>query len=319
MDVEKVKFLKEAEQHMTAEAYQNLVRDFGFNADKIEPRLRGLKSEDEFQLMLIFLDCCETITPQEQSLQSSVDKTIVAPDLFCKFKGKRSCFIEIKSTVSSKVKFSPNDLEKRKKFAEKHGYPLLVAVKIKGLWGLFSVEYIENNNRRIEPKDFPASQLERYTGAKTYVLMEGITLKNIYSENGTLGVRNPKFGELESWEVGYKNNSFKIDKKTEVSLIYSMVFEFLHDYLINDQNIEKDEKKYVLSGTLMGNLFIQTHYAFLFMVRHMENKDGERHSYTTYLNSLKRTGESIPIKPVMIENIFSELRSCGIPILPVVW
>ena len=113
MDVEKVKFLKEAEQHMTAEAYQNLVRDFGFNADKIEPRLRGLKSEDEFQLMLIFLDCCETITPQEQSLQSSVDKTIVAPDLFCKFKGKRSCFIEIKSTVSSKVKFSPRSLKFR--------------------------------------------------------------------------------------------------------------------------------------------------------------------------------------------------------------
>lgn len=317
IDVEKVKFLKNAKEHLSSEQYARLLNEFGLDGFDIEPRIRGLRAEDEFQLILCFLNCCDSVIGQDQSLQSVVNSTMVAPDLLCKFKMRGNNFVEIKSTQKSVLKFSKSDLERRKKFAESHGHPLLIAVKMKGFWGLFTLDYLEKNNLRVEIKDFVSSSLEEYTDSKTFLLMPGISLRSTYSRNGKLGIKNANYGELETWEIGFEDKVLKISEKSDISLMYSMVLEFLHDYLSNKNNIatENSEGKTEVTEILTVNLFIQTHNAFLSMIPHIVDSFGERYSYSTYLKEIKTNGREIPIKPIIIESIFEELFKIGIPIL----
>lgn len=52
-------------------------------------------------------------------------------------------FLEVKHTDKEKFEISIKNLEKRIAFAERNKLPLRFTVSIKGIWGLFTSEYLK--------------------------------------------------------------------------------------------------------------------------------------------------------------------------------
>ena len=117
--------------------------------DKINQLKRGLPKEDEFIALSIWMDKCTLIHKLDQKQYPTLSKReYQIPDLFAcyKYNGRDvQVLIEVKSTKRKKLRFTNVDYNRRMKYSQITGLPILIAWHLKGwdLWCLFELSKMQ--------------------------------------------------------------------------------------------------------------------------------------------------------------------------------
>ena len=113
--------------------------------EKVNQLKSGLPKEDEFTALSIWMDKCTLIHKLEQKQYPNLSKReYQVPDLFAcyKYNGEDvAVLIEVKSTKDRKLRFTNVDYNRRMKYSQLTGLPILIAWYLKGfdLWCLFEL------------------------------------------------------------------------------------------------------------------------------------------------------------------------------------
>lgn len=143
--------------------------------EKVNQLKRGLPKEDEFTALSIWMGRCTLIHKMEQKQYPNLSKQeYQVPDLFAcyKYNGENvAVLIEVKSTKRRKLRFTNADYNRRVKYSQLTGLPILIAWHLKGwdLWCLFELSKMQ--------KKVSAFHIDFETAIKEDLM--GILLDNI--------------------------------------------------------------------------------------------------------------------------------------------
>ncbi|HUS50066.1 MAG TPA: hypothetical protein VMZ91_07865 [Candidatus Paceibacterota bacterium] len=311
--IEKLKNFHEISSYLNNNSQQKLKKELGIDVtDNV--RLSGLRAEDEFLLILLFLECCNNIVKIEQGISRLVNPKSIPPDLLCTFNyGLKNAFIEVKKTKKDFWKISRTDFQKRKSFVQSYKIPLYFAVRIRSFWGLFSSEYIEEQGLKIYTKDYKNNLFDKYTDNFAVIFPYGIEIKSIYSKlkEGIGGGKN-QYGNLIYWEIKYKDKSVVINKEERNKLIWKFIMWPIEDYLLLDSsNITKQGNYTIIEKKLKNNLIVNSYLFFLSIIRHTIYKKDYPFNASSLLKQLKENKNylyRIPNKSVIL-SVLNDIKS----------
>lgn len=187
---------------------------------EIRRRLHGLTMEDEFSILCRLMGHCATVTALEQTPMK--ERSLLAPDFLVNFNtdwDKTRCLpsqmpfmIEVKSQRAGKPKtlMSLSTFNKRKRYAEQFGIPLLIATRF----------HCENNQRFwllqteaqfLESKRKPS--IDDWWEQSISHLLLGDWL--VVNQTDTLIEFNFKAGQ----EPNHPTNSFVIDQIESINIV----------------------------------------------------------------------------------------------------
>lgn len=303
--IEKIKAFYNISSFLNNSSRQKLKEELNIGKiDNLENRISGLRAEDELLLILFFLECCNNIVKLEESISLIINPNSIPADLSCTFKhGLGNTFIEVKKTDKDFWKISRANFQKRKNFAQSYKIPLYFAIRIRGFWGLFSSEYLEKQDLKIEIKDYKNNLFDKFTDNFIALFPQGIQIKSIYSKSkgGIIGVKNRNYGNLIYWEIKYKDRSVAVNKKNKDKLMWNFVMEPVHDYLSNYSNITQRGDFTTIEEKLRHNLFVNGYLFFLSIVQHTTRKEGDTFNASSFLKQLieKKNAFYVPKKVIL--------------------
>ena len=138
-DFNKIMAFQQMMPYLNKEQQDNLATTLGMELQEIERRLVGKNKEDEFILILLFMEVCKSITAFDEGV-SQLLKTATS-DLLVELQNEKKFMLEIKHTDKERYSISMGNLQKRIDYASKYGLELFFAISIKGYWMLFNAEY----------------------------------------------------------------------------------------------------------------------------------------------------------------------------------
>ncbi|WP_342651253.1 hypothetical protein [Pseudomonas sp. REB1044] len=173
-DVELAKRVKEIKGVTSKENFEVILRKLvpNENIANINRIINSLSQEDDFATLCKMLECCASITPLNQTPITNADE--ITPDFQATFhpgsffSGVSSyesppfnCMIEVKSTEKLKFKCSRTDIDRRKRFADRYGMPLIYAIRFTvatnhAFWVLVTADDLYKKNR-IDTSDYVSS------------------------------------------------------------------------------------------------------------------------------------------------------------------
>jgi len=311
--IEKLKNFHEISSYLKNNSQQELKKELGIDmADNV--RLSGLRAEDEFLLILLFLECCNNIVKIDQGISQLVNPKSIPPDFLCTFNyGLKNAFIEVKKTKKDFWKISKTDFQKRNNFAQSYNIPLYFAVRIRSFWGLFSSKYLEEQGLKIQNKDYKNNLFDKYTDNFAVIFPCGIETKSIYSKlkEGIGGGKN-QYGNLIYWEIKYKDKSVVINKEKTNKLIWNFVMWPIEDYLLLDSsNITQRGNYTIIENKLKNNLIVNSYLFFLSIIRHTAREKNCRFNASSFLKQLKENKNYLyPIsKKSIILSVLNDIKS----------
>lgn len=306
-------------QYMTDEQRNSMAASLGMSLDEINKRLQGKDKEDEFILILLWMDVCEKLTAFDEGV-SKLLLTATA-DLLVELKNGKKFLLEIKHTDKQVYKISGGNLDKRIQYAKTYNLDLYFAISINGFWLLLNSEYIKEHNGKISISDMLHSELDEMLGTFSYIFPNGLSIKSIYSTNTKkgMGIYNGDYGELISYEMTYKGvRVFRAKGKESPYLGYTIVLEALQDNMsASYQNItEAGEitviiEKYPESKEMRFNMISE--YQFLLsVICHMIKNEGEKYTPRTALEELKSDKEIHRIEVGHVRGMMQKLADWGV-------
>lgn len=259
--------------------------------EEIERRLVGKNKEDEFVLILLFMEVCKSITGFDEGV-SQLLKTATA-DLLVELNSGKKFMLEIKHTDKERYSISMGNLQKRIDYAAKYSLELYFAISIKGYWMLFNAKYLKTKNGKIEVSDITKSQLDEFLGCISYVFPKNLRIKSVYSTNEavkTTGIQFDPYGKLVSYELYYGNKKiFRVKGKNSPYIGYTMLLEALQDRLSMDKQVIDQSGDYTIINESFTNDFNAiSEYKFLLApIEHTSNDSGEKYTVHAYLENAK--------------------------------
>lgn len=253
-DVELAKRIKELKGITGTDREFNTILKNIISEDKIpniNRIIKGLSQEDEFALLCKMMECCSSITALNQTpiIPSEDEKT---PDFQVTFNPSSflsnvkprddffyQCMVEVKSTEKLRFKTSRADINKRKKYSDRHNLPLLYAVRFlvadqMAYWVLVTAEQLLNKNT-LNSNDFVPSLgsvlfdnysvniNNQYTFIRHYEKGENIE---------TIGDESIEYGKLVSIEIANNKKRIKLDRKDAVLMsLFLNVFDKYGTYI----------------------------------------------------------------------------------------
>lgn len=289
-DFNKVLAFQQMMPYLNKEQQEELANTLDMDLQEINRRLVGKNKEDEFVLILLFMEVCKSITGFDEGV-SQLLKTATS-DLLVELKNGNKFMLEIKHTDKQRYAISMGNLQKRIDYAEKHGLELFFAVSIKGYWMLFNADYLKGKNGKIEVSDMTKSKLDEVLGCVSYIFPKDLRIKTVYSASSkkTIGVKFEPYGEMVSYELYYKNKKiFRLKGQNSKYLFYTIVLEALHDRLANDtQKIEQVGDFTIINESFSNDFNMISEYKFLLSpIEHTVNDDNERLTAHTYIEQAK--------------------------------
>jgi hypothetical protein len=212
MDLEKLLAFNTLTIDMPEEEKIKIANKFGIDYKDFKKRMVGKEKETDFIAILKSLEVLKHFEAYGEGL-SHITKEYT-PDFKVELVDGYKMFLEVKHTDKEKFEISIKNLEKRIAFAERNKLPLRFAVSIKGIWGLFTSEYLKEKKGKLEISDFygenSCSWLDRELATCSYMFPEGMKIKSVYSINHPKGIEIefPPYGKLVSYELYYRNKKF---------------------------------------------------------------------------------------------------------------
>lgn len=290
-DFNKIMAFQQMMPYLNKEQQENLANTLGMELEEIERRLVGKNKEDEFVLILLFMEVCKSITGFDEGV-SQLLKTATS-DLLVELNSGKKFMLEIKHTDKERYSISMGNLQKRIDYAAKYNLELFFAISIKGYWMLFNAEYLKTKNGKIEVSDITKSQLDEFLGCISYVFPKNLRIKSVYSTNEavkTTGIQFDPYGKLVSYELYYENKKiFRVKGKNGPYIGYTMLLEALQDRLSMDNQVIEQSGDYTIINESFTNDFNAiSEYKFLLApIEHTSNDSGEKYTAHTYIENAK--------------------------------
>ena len=290
-DFNKIMAFQQMMPYLNKEQQEKLAITLGMDLQEIERRLVGKNKEDEFVLILLFMEVCKSITAFDEGV-SQLLKTATS-DLLVELQNGNKFMLEIKHTEKEKYSISMGNLHKRIDYASKYGLDLYFAISIKGYWMLFSAEYLKEKKGKIEVSDLMKSKLDEILGCVSYVFPKGMRIKSVYSTDETVkstGIQFSPYGKLVSYELYYNDRKiFRVKGKNSPYIGYTMILEALQDRLSMDtQTIEQSGSYTVINESFSNDFNAISEYKFLLSpIEHTVYDGEEKYTAHTYIENAK--------------------------------
>ena len=290
-DFNKIMAFQQMMPYLNKEQQEKLAITLGMDLQEIERRLVGKNKEDEFVLILLFMEVCKSITAFDEGV-SQLLKTATS-DLLVELQNGNKFMLEIKHTEKEKYSISMGNLQKRIDYASKYGLDLYFAISIKGYWMLFSAEYLKEKKGKIEVSDLMKSKLDEILGCVSYVFPKGMRIKSVYSTDETVkstGIQFSPYGKLVSYELYYNDRKiFRVKGKNSPYIGYTMILEALQDRLSMDtQTIEQSGSYTVINESFSNDFNAISEYKFLLSpIEHTVYDGEEKYTAHTYSENAK--------------------------------
>ena len=310
-------------EHLTEEQQNEIARALGTTLEEVERRMVGKDKEDEFVLILLFMEVCKSLSGFDEGISKLF--TTATADLIVELKSNKKFLLEIKHTDKEKYSISSGNLNRRIDYADSFGLDLYFAISIKGLWMLFDSEYLKRKNGKIDINDYMHSKLDEILGTCSYMFPSGLSIKSVYMKDHpkALGIGHPEYGKLVSYELQYRGKRiFRAKGKNSSYEGASMILEALQDRMsIVHQQIEKNADVTVVTESFPqktdGQPIFNTisEYEFLLAtVRHTVNDNGTTYTAATAMETLKSDKTIARFQLGHIRGIMSMLVTNGVPI-----
>lgn len=199
--------------------------------------------------------------------------------------------IEVKHTDKDTYDISSGNLQNRIDYAKRHSLPLRFAVSLKGYWGLFTSETLQEKNGKLTINDFGGaaslSWFDREFETCSYMFPKNICIKSVYAHNHlkSMGIKFEPYGDLVSYELYCDNKRiFRAKGKNSNFRIYTILLEALQDRVANiKQNIATNGNYTIITeSTDTSSIHSIREYDFLLSyINHMyDNADDAELKYT---------------------------------------
>ena len=316
-DVEKVVVFNAIKSYLSEKDQSDLINKLNLDATKLDHRLRGLKNEDEFCLIMYFLDICEHMIGFDEGVP--VLTKSYQPDMLIKLKNNERFFVEIKSVEDDKFKISGGNLQKRIDFANEFGFPLYFAVKLGGYWTLYPSDYVQSKSGKLRfPDDIEQSKFNEKFGSHFYIFKKGIKIESIYSctEKAMGGIQNDNYGNLISYKFLFEDKLiFQADQSDESKIGYSLIVENLQNEMsIQSQVVTAlNTDKTLVVEELTDDLACCDYFFFISLIKHTRHDLGFMYDSTAFFKKFLSDRKQMLTKN-MVNVVLSELKSEGLPI-----
>ena len=254
-DFNKIMAFQQMMPYLNKEQQDNLATTLGMELQEIERRLVGKNKEDEFILILLFMEVCKSITAFDEGV-SQLLKTATS-DLLVELQNEKKFMLEIKHTDKERYSISMGNLQKRIDYASKYGLELFFAISIKGYWMLFNAEYLKEKKGKIDISDLMKSKLDEMLDCISYVFPKGLRIKSVYSTDETVkstGIKFPPYGNMVSYELYYNDRRiFRVKGKNSPYIGYTMILEALQDRLSMDTQIIEQSDNYTVTDSNLNH------------------------------------------------------------------
>ena len=289
-DFNKVLAFQSIMPYLSKDEQNKLAQTLGMSIEEINKRLVGKNKEDEFILILLFMDICKSITGFDEGV-SQLLKTATS-DLLIELKNGEKFMLEIKHTDKEKYSISGGNLNRRIKYANELGLKLFFAISIKGFWMLFDSEYLKNKGGKIDFSDYTKSILDEKLGCVSYIFPKNLRIKTVYSKSdkNSLGIQFEPYGHLISYELYHKDKKiFRIKGKNSPIKVYSIILEALQDRLSMDkQSIEQSGDFTIINEEFTNDFNSISEYKFLLApIEHMIYDSENKYNPHTYIEKAK--------------------------------
>lgn len=225
-----------------------------------EKRLVGLDNEDEFIVILYALEWVKSFSGIEEGI-AQVTKTKTT-DFFVETVQGRKLSIEVKSSKDHEISFTRNLVEEKEEFSRQHSHECFFAIKLAGLWMLFSSEYILKRGCKISlEKDYFKSEMNEIFGERLFLFQKGLEIVTTYSKSkeGICGIKN-EYGNAVRIAVKVNGKrKFLISSNNSSYVFLSIVLETIENAMSNQEQIvtRKDNDETIVIERLKENLFVQ--------------------------------------------------------------
>lgn len=264
-DLNKILAFQQMMPYLDKEHQESLANTLNMDLKEIDRRLVGKNKEDEFILILLFMEVCKNITGFDEGV-SQLLKTATS-DLLIELKSGTKFMLEIKHTNKEKYSISVGNLQKRVDYAHKYGLNLFFAISIKGYWMLFDETYLQKKHGKIDISDMTKSRLDEILQCVSYIFPKSLRIKSVYSNSAdkALGIQFDPYGKLVSYELLYNNRRiFRVKGKNSPYKGYTMILEALQDRLSMDtQTIEQQGKYTIINESFSNDSNAISEYKFL--------------------------------------------------------
>lgn len=318
-DIEKLTAYHSIKSYLSKEDQKELIKKLGLGSTDLGRRLQGLTNEDEFCLILYYLECCKHMISFNEGASFLTES--YSPDMLIELVNGEKLFIEIKSKhEEDHFKISGGNLQKRIDFANDFNFPLYFAVKLKGYWGLFPSSYLQNNSGKIVfPIDFNNSVFNQKFNGKFYIFPKGLKIESEYSQTDIpIGsIRHPDYGNLISYKFSYKEKLiFEANQEDESKIRLSLLLEHLEDVMsIQSQKVETLDNGNILIVEELKQLFASTDYAFfLSPITHTINNFEIKYDSNSFFKSILEDRSDRLIRG-MLKELISAIKEFNVPVI----
>lgn len=318
-NVELAKRIKEIKGVASKETFESILKQLVSeeNVDDINRIINSLSQEDEFALLCKMLECCSSITPLNQTPIVSEDE--ITPDFQATFhpasflSGVSSfesppfnCMIEVKSTEKLKFKCSRTDIERRKRFADRYGMPLIyairfTAVKSHAFWVLVPADDLFDKNR-VDSSAYVDSIGHLLFDNYSIMTNSSYTFARRYSTHKDgIGETHPELGGLQSVELISKGG--KVYRPTPKD---SLVLAMLYDLFASASSYTET---YQGESVVYSGFSLMTFLTLMDIVYYLNNIicDGEGNKYYDPIRAIANmdsaTNPTMLIKRSLVEGV----------------
>lgn len=254
----------------TDEEKSVLANQLGIDINEYNRRIKGKEKEAEFVIILKSMGCLKHLEAYDEGLSHVTGE--YTPDFQIELIDGYKMMVEVKHTEKDSYKISSGNLSRRIDYAKRHEIPLRFAVSLKGYWGLFTSETLEEKGGKLTISDFggikSASWWDQELETCSYMFPRAIKIRSVYSKNHKKGtmISFPSYGELVSYELYYDDRKiFRMKGINSPYLLHTIYLEALQNRLANSKQIVEENGNVIVITDIYDDehFMIISEYEFL--------------------------------------------------------
>jgi len=312
-DIERVTAFKNIAPYLSSDEQTELARKLDIDSESLPQRLAGLTNEDEFCLILSYLESCNHVISFDEGISALTES--YQPDLLIQLKDGRNIFVEVKSKAAGPaLKISKGNLHKRIDFAKSFGFPLYFAVRLNELWGLYPSEVVADNSGKVHiVEHYDASVFSDFFGSTAFTFFAGLRFTRIYDLSNVSSETSEGNNPI-AFEIHYGDNLVVRFARGEPEFFIDFLVGLIFDS-ISEEEVQASDSIRTVSRTLDVNILIPDYRFFTHQIGGIGNEYGSRYDATSYLKLFLKERKHLLNRSALLKAI-SYLEARGLPIIP---